>query len=114
YTKTGVGTVVAENKELKEFEGETFVLERGIVTDIALVKAWKADESGNLIYRKTARNFNPMIATSGKVTVVEVEDIVPVGTFDPDDVHTPSIYVDRIVKTTSEKRIEQRTVTPSS
>ena len=111
YTKTGVGTVVAENKELKEFEGETYVLERGIVTDIALVKAWKADESGNLVYRKTARNFNPMIATSGKITIVEVEEIVPVGTFDPDDVHTPSIYVDRIVKTTSEKRIEQRTVT---
>ncbi|MEE2819478.1 MAG: CoA transferase subunit A [Planctomycetota bacterium] len=113
YTKTGVGTVVAENKELKEFEGETYVLERGIVTDIALVKAWKADESGNLIYRKTARNFNPMIATAGRITVVEVEEIVPVGTFDPDDVHTSSIYVDRIVKTTSEKRIEQRTVAPS-
>lgn len=111
YTKTGVGTVVAENKELKEFEGETYVLERGIVTDIALVKAWKADESGNLVYRKTARNFNPMIATSGKITIVEVEEIVPAGTFDPDYVHTPSIYVDRIVKTTSEKRIEQRTVT---
>ena len=83
------------------------------MTDLSLVKAWKADESGNLVYRKTARNFNPMIATAGRITVVEVEEIVPVGTFDPDDVHTASIYIDRIVKTTSEKRIEQRTVTPS-
>ena len=113
YTKTGVGTVVAEEKETKDFDGEIYVLERGIVTDLALVKAWKADEVGNLIYRKTARNFNPMVATSGKITVAEVEEIVPTGTFDPDEVHTPSIYVDRIVKTNSEKRIEQRTTTPS-
>ncbi len=111
YTKTGVGTVVAEGKEAKDFDGETYILERGIVSDVSLVKAWKADETGNLIYRKTARNFNPMVATSGKVTIAEVEEIVPTGTFDPDDVHTPSIYIDRIVATTSEKRIEQRTVT---
>ena len=109
YTKTGVGTIVAEGKETKEFNGETFILERGIISDISLVKAWKADEAGNLIYRKTARNFNPMIATSGKVTIAEVEEIVPIGTFDPDEVHTPSIFVDRIVETASEKRIEQRT-----
>ena len=92
YTKTGVGTVVAEGKEAKDFDGETYILERGIVSDVSLVKAWKADETGNLIYRKTARNFNPMVATSGKVTIAEVEEIVPTGTFDPDDVHTPSIY----------------------
>ncbi len=112
FTKTGVGTVVAEGKETKQFNGETYILERGIVADLALVKAWKADEAGNLIYRKTARNFNPMVATSGKITIAEVEEIVPIGTFDPNDVHTPSIYVDRIVKTTSEKRIEQRTTSP--
>jgi len=111
YTKTGVGTVVAEGKESKDFNGESYILERGIVSDVSLVKAWKADETGNLIYRKTARNFNPMVATSGKVTIAEVEEIVPTGTFDPDDVHTPSIYIDRIVATTSEKRIEQRTIT---
>ncbi len=112
FTKTGVGTVVAEGKETKQFNGETYILERGIVADLALVKAWKADEAGNLIYRKTARNFNPMVATSGKITIAEVEEIVPIGTFEPNDVHTPSIYVDRIVKTTSEKRIEQRTTSP--
>jgi len=110
YTKTGVGTVVAENKETMDFDGDTYILERGIVADLALVKAWRADEAGNLLYRKTARNFNPMVATAGKVTIAEVEEIVPIGTFDPDDVHTPSIFVNRIVKTTSEKRIEQRTV----
>jgi|TARA_B100000959_G_C14962539_1_gene616382 3-oxoacid CoA-transferase subunit A len=109
YTKTGVGTVVAEGKETMDFHGETHILERGIVSDISLVKAWKADESGNLIYRKTARNFNPMVATAGKITIVEVEEIVPIGTFDPDEIHTPSIFVDRIVHTHSEKRIEQRT-----
>jgi 3-oxoacid CoA-transferase subunit A len=113
YTKTGVGTVVAEGKETMDFEGETYILERGIVADVSLVKAWKADEAGNLLYRKTARNFNPMVATSGKVTVAEVEEIVPIGTFDPDDVHTPSIFVDRIIATTSEKRIEQRTISES-
>ena len=83
------------------------------MADVSLVKAWKADEAGNLLYRKTARNFNPMVATSGKVTVAEVEEIVPIGTFDPDDVHTPSIFVDRIIATTSEKRIEQRTISES-
>ncbi len=113
YTKTGVGTVVAEGKETMEFDGEVFILERGITADIALVKAWKADEAGNLLYRKTARNFNPMVATAGAVTIAEVEEIVPIGTFDPDEVHTPSIFVDRIVATTSEKRIEQRTVSES-
>ena len=113
YTKTGVGTVVAEGKETMDFDGETYILERGIVADVSLVKAWKADEAGNLLYRKTARNFNPMVATSGKVTIAEVEEIVPTGTFDPDDVHTPSIFVNRIVATASEKRIEQRTVSES-
>ncbi|MGY8756535.1 MAG: CoA transferase subunit A [Phycisphaerales bacterium] len=113
YTKTGVGTVVAEGKESKEFDGEMYILERGIVSDVSLVKAWKADEAGNLIYRKTARNFNPMVASSGKVTIAEVEEIVPVGTFNPDQVHTPSIFVNRIVLTTSEKRIEQRTTSDS-
>jgi 3-oxoacid CoA-transferase subunit A len=113
YTKTGVGTVVSDGKETMDFDGETCILERGIVADLALVKAWKADEAGNLIYRKTARNFNPMVAMAGKITVAEVEEIVPVGTFDPDQVHTPSIYIDRIVKGTFEKRIEQKTVSPS-
>jgi 3-oxoacid CoA-transferase subunit A len=100
YTKTGVGTIVAEGKETKTFDGEEYVLERGIRADLSLVKAWKADKSGNLIYRKTARNFNPMIAACGNVTVAEVEEIVETGTFDPDQVHTPGIFVDRIVKTT--------------
>ena len=110
YTKTGVGTVVAEGKETKDFDGETCVLERGIRTDLSLVKAWKADVSGNLVFRKTARNFNPMVAMCGKACVAEVEEIVPLGALDPDQIHTPGIYVDRIVKTTAEKRIEQRTV----
>jgi len=110
YTKTGVGTVVAEGKETKDFDGETFVLERGIRTDLSLVKAWKADVNGNLVFRKTARNFNPMVAMCGKACVAEVEEIVPLGALDPDQIHTPGIYVDRIVKTTAEKRIEQRTV----
>jgi 3-oxoacid CoA-transferase subunit A len=112
YTRTGVGTVVAEGKPTMEFDGETFVLERGIRADLALVKAWKADESGNLVFRKTARNFNPMVAMCGKTCVAEVEEIVPLGSLDPDNIHTPGIYVDRIVKTVSEKRIEQRTVRP--
>lgn len=110
YTKTGVGTLVAEGKEHKEFDGETYVMERGLVADLAIVKAWKADTEGNLIFRKTARNFNPMMATAGKVTVVEVEEIVPVGTFDPDHIHTPGIYVQRLVQSKFEKRIEQLTV----
>jgi len=111
YTKTGVGTMVAEGKEHKEFDGEAYVLERGITADLSIVKAWKADRVGNLIYRKTARNFNPMIATCGKVCVAEVEELVETGTFDPDSIHTPGIFVDRLVETVSEKRIEQRTVT---
>lgn len=113
YTRTGVGTVVAEGKPSEMFDGETFVMERGIRADLALVKAWKADRFGNLVFRKTARNFNPMVATSGKVTVAEVEEIVPLGGIDPDAVHTPGIFVDRIVVTRSEKRIEQRTVRPA-
>jgi 3-oxoacid CoA-transferase subunit A len=110
YTKTGVGTVVAEGKEHKVFDGEEYVLERGIVADVALVKAYKADHSGNLIYRKTARNFNPMIAACGHTTVAEVEHLVEVGQLDPENIDTPGIYVHRLVLTTSEKRIEQRTV----
>jgi len=110
YTRTGVGTVVAEGKPTEMFDGETFVMERGIRADLALVKAWKADPFGNLLFRKTARNFNPMVATSGRVTVAEVEEIVPLGAIDGDQVHTPGIFVDRIVLTRSEKRIEQRTV----
>ncbi|MHA0040471.1 CoA transferase subunit A [Deinococcus sp. PEB2-63] len=111
YTKTGVGTTVAEGKEHKDFGGQTFILERGIVADVALVKAWKADRAGNLVYRKTARNFNPMAATCGRVTVAEVEEIVEIGQIDPDDVDTPGIFVQRVVlNATPEKRIEQRTV----
>ena len=109
YTKTGVGTVIAEGKEHKDFEGETYVLERGIVADLAIVKAWKGDAQGNLVYRKSARNFNPMAATCGKVTVAEVEELVPVGSLDPDLIHTPGIYVQRIIEGEHEKRIEQRT-----
>ena len=110
FTKTGVGTVVAEGKDHREFDGETYVLERGIRADLSLVKAWRADTSGNLVYRKTARNFNPMVAMCGKTCVAEVEEIVPTGELDPDQIHTPGIFVDRIVQTRSEKRIEQRTV----
>jgi len=110
YTKTGVGTVVADGKPTELFDGETYVMERGIRADLSLVKAWKADRFGNLVFRKTARNFNPMVATSGRVTVVEVEELVEVGQIDADQVHTPGIFVDRIVVTRSEKRIEQRTV----
>ncbi len=110
YTRTGVGTLVAEGKEIREFDGDQYVMERGIRADLSLVKAWKADRSGNLIYRKTARNFNPMVAECGRRTVVEVEELVDVGQLDPDGIHTPGVYVDRLVLTTSEKRIEQRTV----
>ncbi len=109
YTKTGVGTQVAEGKELKEFDGETYVLERGIVADLSIVKAWKGDAQGSLIYRKTARNFNPLAATCGKVTVAEIEEMVPVGELDPDNIHTPGVYVQRLLQGTHEKRIEQRT-----
>ena len=111
YTKTGVGTLVAEGKETKTFNGEQYVLETGLVADLSIVKAWKGDKEGNLIYRKTARNFNPMMATAGKKCVAEVEILVETGELDPDAIHTPGIYVDRIVKGAFEKRIEQRTVT---
>lgn len=111
YTKTGVGTLVAEGKEEKEFDGERFIMERAIVSDISLVKAWKADKSGNLVYRYTSRNFNPVVAMAGKITVAEVEEIVENGELDPDQIHTPGIYVHRLVlNTTPEKRIEQRTL----
>jgi len=112
FTPAGVGTVVADGKEVREFDGRPFVMERGIRADLSLVKAWKADTAGNLVYRKTARNFNPMVAAAGLVTVAEVESIVPAGELDPDGIHTPGIHVDRIVLTVSEKRIEQRTVRP--
>ncbi len=110
YTRTGVGTVIAEGKEHKDFDGKTYILERAIVADLSIVKAWKADPSGNLVFRKTARNFNPPAATCGKVCVVEVEEIVPLGSLDPDTIHLPGIYVHRIVQGQHEKRIEQRTV----
>lgn len=110
YTKTGVGTVIAEGKEHHDFDGQTYILERGIKTDLAIVKAWKGDPEGNLVYRKTARNFNPLCAMAGRVTVAEVEEIVPTGALDPDHIHTPGIYVKRIVQGSFEKRIEQRTV----
>jgi 3-oxoacid CoA-transferase subunit A len=109
YTRTGVGTKVAEGKEHKEFDGETYILERGIRTDLAIVKAWKGDEQGNLTYRKTAMNFNPEFAAAGKVTVAEVEEIVPLGALDKHAIQTPGIYVQRIVQGTFEKRIEKRT-----
>ena len=110
YTRTGVGTVIADGKELKEFDGETYVLERGIVADLAIVKAWKADDTGNAVFRKTARNFNPPAAMCGKICVMEVEEIVPRGSIDPDHIHLPGIYVHRLIQGEHEKRIEQRTV----
>jgi 3-oxoacid CoA-transferase subunit A len=111
FTKTGVGTLVAEGKEHRDFHGETYVMERRIVADLAIVKAWKGDHEGNLIYRKTARNFNPVAATAGKVCVAEVEELVEPGQLDPDYIHTPGIYVDRILQGRNyEKRIEQRTI----
>jgi len=110
YTKTGVGTLIAEGKEHKEFNGETYIMETGLVADVSLVKAWKADSQGNLIFRKTARNFNPMMATAGKVTIAEVEEIVELGSLDPDNIHTPGIFVQRLIQGEHEKRIEQRTV----
>ncbi|MBU6445684.1 MAG: CoA transferase subunit A [Alphaproteobacteria bacterium] len=111
YTKTGVGTMIAEGKEEKVFNGETYILETGLIADVSLVKAWKGDAEGNLVYRMTARNFNPMMATAGKVTVAEVEELVPVGSLDPDHIHTPGIYVSRIIQGKHyEKRIEKRTV----
>ncbi len=110
FTRTGVGTLVAEGKETREFDGRIYVMERSLVPEVSLVKAWKADKSGNLIFRRTARNFNPAVAMAGRTTVVEVEEIVEVGTFDPDSVHLPGIYVHRIVLNAApEKRIEKRT-----
>jgi 3-oxoacid CoA-transferase subunit A len=114
YTRTGVGTLVAEGKESREFDGHTYIMERSLVPDVALGKAWKADESGNLIFRRTARNFNPAAIMAGRVSVVEVEEIVPTGTFDPDAVHLPGIYVKRLVlNARPEKRIEKRTTRPA-
>jgi len=111
FTATGYGTVVAEGKETREFDGKHYVMETALRADVALVKAWKADEAGNLVFRKTARNFNPACAMAGKVCIVEVEEVVPVGTIDPDQVHLPGIYVHRIVHNPHpEKRIEQRTI----
>ena len=111
FTTTGVGTLVADGKEIREFDGETYVMERSIVADVSLVKAWKADRAGNLLFRRTARNFNPNVAMAGKVTIIEVEEIVETGAFDPDSIHLPGIYVHRIVLNANpEKRIEQRTV----
>jgi 3-oxoacid CoA-transferase subunit A len=113
YTKTGVGTVVAEGKPVETFEGEDYVRETWLRADLAIVKAWKADTAGNLIFRKTARNFNPVMATAGKVTIAEVEEIVEAGALDPDAIHTPGIYVNRVIKGAHyEKRIEKRTVRP--
>ncbi len=113
FTKTGYGTLVSEGKETREFDGEMYVMESGLKADLSIVKAWKGDTSGNLIFRKTARNFNPMMATAGKVCVAEVEELVEVGELDPDQVHTPAIYVNRIIQgRLYEKRIERRTVTP--
>ncbi len=109
YTKTGVGTVIAEGKEHKDFDGQTYIMEKGIFADLSIVKAWKADETGNLVFRKTARNFNPPAAMCGKVCVVEVEEIVPTGSLDPDHIHLPGIYVHRLIQGEHEKRIEQRT-----
>ena len=114
YTATGVGTPVAEGKDERAFNGRDYILEESIVGDFAIVKAWKADRYGNLVFRKTARNFNPMAATAGKITVVEVEEIVEPGQLDPDQIHTAGIYVDRLILGTFEKRIEQRTIRPSS
>ena len=113
YTKTGYGTLVAEGKETREFNGEMYVMESGLHADLSVVKAWKGDTSGNLVYRMTARNFNPMMATAGKVTVAEVEELVEVGELAPDEIHTPAIYIDRIIKGAEyEKRIERRTNRP--
>ena len=110
YTRTGVGTLVADGKDIRTFDGEAYVLETALRADLSIVKAWKGDEAGNLIFRKTARNFNPMMATAGKKCVAEVEELVAIGDLDPDQIHTPGIYVDRIIQARFEKRIEQRTV----
>jgi 3-oxoacid CoA-transferase subunit A len=109
FTRTGVGTIIADGKEQREFDGEQYVMERGLTADLSIIKAWKADREGNLIYRKTARNFNPMMATAGRTCVAEVEEIVDIGALDPDQIHTPGIFVDRIIQGTFEKRIERET-----
>ncbi len=114
FTATGVGTPVAEGKEERSFNGRDYILEEAIIGDFAIIKAWKADRYGNLVFRKTARNFNPMAATAGKITVVEVEEIVEVGELDPDQIHTPGIYVNRVIQGNFEKRIEQRTTRPTN
>jgi 3-oxoacid CoA-transferase subunit A len=115
FTKTGVGTLVADGKEIREFNGQKYVMELALNPEVSLVKAWKADKSGNLLFRRTARNFNPNVAQAGKITIVEVEEIVETGTFDPDQVHLAGIFVHRIVlNATPEKRIEQRTVTKTA
>ena len=111
YTKTGVGTLIAEGKEHKEFHGETYILEESFFADLAIVKAWKGDAEGNLVYRKTARNFNPNAATCGKICIAEVEEIVPLGSLDPDHIHTPGIFVNKIIIGEHEKRIENMTLT---
>ncbi len=114
FTRTGVGTIVADGKEIRNFDGHDYVMERGLIADVALVKAWKADKAGNLIFRRTARNFNPMCAMAGKTTIAEVEELVETGSLDPDQIHTPGIFVQRIVvNATPEKRIEQRTLRKS-
>lgn len=110
FTPTGAGTLVAKGKETRKFNGREYILEQAITGDFAFVKAWKADTLGNLVYRRTARNFNPVMATAGKICIAEVEEIVPAGSLDPDSIHTPAVYVDRLVKSTFEKRIEQRTI----
>ena len=110
FTRTGVGTLIAEDKEHKDFDGETYIMETGLTADLAIVKAWKGDAEGNLVYRKTARNFNPVMATAGRTTIAEVEEIVPVGDLDSDHIHTPGVFVQRIFAGEHEKRIEQRTV----
>jgi 3-oxoacid CoA-transferase subunit A len=113
FTKTGVGTLIAEGKEVREFDGESYVMERGLFADLAIVHAWKGDTAGNLVYRKTARNFNPMMATAAKVTIAEVEHLVPAGEIDPDHIHTPGIFVKRIIEVgTAKKRIEFRNTRP--
>lgn len=112
YTKTGVGTVIADGKEVKTFDGQAYILERGIFADLAIVKAWKADETGNAVFRKTARNFNPPAAMCGKICIMEVEEIVPTGSLDGDHIHLPGIYVHRLIQGEHEKRIEQRTTRP--
>jgi 3-oxoacid CoA-transferase subunit A len=113
YTKTGYGTVIADGKDVREFDGEMYVMEKALHADLSIVKAWRGDESGNLIYRKTARNFNPMMATAGKICIAEVEELLPVGSLDPDQIHTPGIYVRRIIEGKNyQKRIERRTTRP--